>query len=330
MAAGEAKVVTEIQNENDARVRMEPRSPGVSRKMVDPKTLAAKPMVQEAIYETSRPTRLFPDGTPPKEMIEEEPVLPSGSPGQLSQDLLGLPDWLQGVHFEEADGVEPEAMKSLADYKSVKDAAKALVHSKKQIGKMASEKTGLTRQIEDLLKRPAQPEVQAASAEETQKALKAISENFLDDIPGNITKLVETVQKMTAAQAQGTINRLGESVEAGQVEALFLGYPGLVANAEDAAKVDDLASQSHAKTTLGKYKQGLSEFAKQKGYAQGESYSAPVNLEPAPKTAPVSRTAEKKKVYNRMWLQQQSVNNPDWYRANQPEIMTAYAEGRVR
>ena len=330
MAAGEAKVVSEIQNENDARVRMEPRAPGVSRRIIDPKTLAVKPMAQEAVYETSRPTRLFPATTPPKEIVEEEPALPSGSPGQLSQDLLNLPDWLKDVTFEEADGVEPSAMKSLADYKSVKDAAKALIHSKRQIGKMASEKTGLERQVEDLLKRPAQPDIPPATPEETQKSLKAISENFLDDIPGNIMKLVETVQKMTATQAQGTINRLGESVEAGQVEALFLGYPGLVANAEDAAKVDELASQSKAKTTLGKYKQGLSEFAKQKGYAQGESYSAPVNLEPAPKTAPVTRTATTKKVYNRLWLQQQSVNNPDWYRANQPEIMTAYAEGRVR
>ena len=331
MAAGEARVVAAIENETDARVRMTPRTPGLSRRVVeiDPKTLAVKPG-QDAVYESSRPTRIYEPTQPPHETVEEEPALPDGSPGQLSQDLLNLPDWLKEVKFEESDGVDAEAVKGLHKFRSIKDMAKSVLHGERQLGKLASEKTGLARQVEDLLRRPTAPEVQAATAEETQKSLKAISENFLDDIPGNITKLVETVQRMTAAQAQGTINRLGESVEAGQVEALFLGYPGLVNNAEEAAKIDELASQSKAKTTLGKYKQALSEYAKEKGYASGEAYSKPVNLEPEPRTAPVSRTAEKKKVYNRAWLQQQSVQNPNWYRANQGEIMAAYAEGRVR
>ena len=332
MAAGEAKIVPELNTEADARVQMTPRHPGVSRKVVqvDPKTLAKVEEPQEAVYESTHATRIFDPTQAPKETVEDEAGLPTGSPGELSKDLLNLPDWLKEVKFEESDGVDAEAVKGLHKFKSVKDVAKSVLHAEKQIGKLASEKTGLARQVEDLLKRPTAPEVQAATAEETQKSLKAISENFLDDIPGNITKLVETVQKMTAAQAQGTINRLGESVEAGQVEALFLGYPGLVNNAEEAAKIDELASQSKAKTTLGKYKQALSEYAKEKGYASGEAYSKPVNLEPAPKTAPVTRTATTKKVYNRAWLQQQSVNNQNWYRANQAEIMAAYAEGRVR
>ena len=324
---GQATIVDDVQTDADARVRMEPRAPGVSRKVLTAEQAAqfkqgAAP--SEVVLQGRQAERIFDSGAPPTETVEEAEAPPDPQAG------LDLPAWLKGVQFEESDGVEPEAMKSLVDYKSVKDAAKALIHSKKQIGKMASEKAGLSRQVEDLLKAPKQPDIPPSTPEETQKAIKVISENFLDDIPGNITKLVETVQKMTAAQAQGSINRLGESVEAGQVEALFLGYPGLVANAEDAAKVDELASGAKAKTTLGKYKSALSEFAKEKGYVSGDAYSKPVNLEPAPKTAPVTRTATTKKVYNRAWLQQQAVQNQDWYRANQPEIMAAYAEGRVR
>lgn len=313
---------------SETALRMGKTPPGMARRIIPDHVVTdagAKP--PEMVYQSSRPN-VVPTPTELKETVDE-PV--AADPNRPTQADLNLPDWLKGVQFEEEDGVDPEAVKHLAEFKSVKDVVKSMLHTKKLVGKVTSEKAGLEKQVADLLQAKPQPEIAAATPDEAQKALKAISENFLDDIPGNINKLVETVQKITAAQAQGTITKLGEQVEAGQVEALFLGYPGLVTTAEEAAAVDALAGESKAKTTLGKYRSALTEYAKQKGYAHGETVAqVSPQTEPAPKTAPVTRVAEKKKTYNRAWLTQQASQNPDWYRSHQGEIMTAYAEGRVK
>lgn len=307
------------------------RAPGVSRQFIQ----APPPAEPQPVFTITNSARiLYPDAEPPTETVEEAEESEAAPDGQPVQPVMHnpeagphLPEWLASFCVDE--------QKALAKFKTPEDLAKSYLNVEKQFGRVSGEKAGLERQINDLVDKAVVKSAETGKPvkmEDIKKKAREIGKKWLDSMDGeNAEQLVEVAVQAALTDAQGAIDRKFQEIELGHIEMISQGYPGLLAGGDDWKAIDELASHSEAKTTLGKYKSAFSQYAKQKGYVSGQAGGSVSTTEEPPKTMPVTRTATSKgKVYNRAWLQQLMTTNPAEYRRLQPEITKAYAEGRVR
>lgn len=253
-------------------------------------------------------------------------------------------DWLSD--FSEEERV------SLAQLGSPRDVAKAYIHARRKMTQATQERAGLERQVADLVEtqlaersgpsgaaaRTGSPRefLQSVEPPPDVKAMQEeISKHFLDDVGGSVGKIFEVAVKTARAEAQRAIEPIMQQQALREVQSMVeTQFPGLV-TAETAKDIDALASGAPGETAALRYRHALTRYAKLVGYegpeSNGERSRTTSVSEPISGPAPTAHSKPAKKpIYTRQRLDHLLLHDPDQYRRLQPEIMAAYAEGRVK
>ncbi|HEU4683612.1 MAG TPA: hypothetical protein VFS39_03820 [Nitrospira sp.] len=256
-----------------------------------------------------------------------------------------LPEWMQEM-------TDSERQKFDALRQSEGGLEKAWLHAQRKIGEQGTNNKALLEQIHDMLAaqqlqlHPGSPVVAPSPATappdlaKLQTDIEQFGKNFLDlsdDERGK--KMSELITTAAHAAVQPVLQQQAATVRATATEAVLSEYPGLFSEdpkrrLAEGVYVDGLV-QMYGAPTLANLRKALDDFAKERGYmkpgkAPKENPDVTAMREAASTVAPPSATVKKVgKIYKRSELARMQIQNPDKYRELQPDIMRAYAEGRV-
>lgn len=228
---------------------------------------------------------------------------------------------------------------------------KAWAHGTRKIQELSSENAALQQQLRDVLEAKGQmptpnattiqpvstpPDVLALQ-KELDEATDNYHKNVLDESgKTHLKKMNELNQKIATATLRQGEQAKEDHAMLEATKAVLADFPNLVTNQAEAAYVDTAASKLPGGLTLTNLKTALGSFAKLKGWTK-PSESATPNAEveamkaQAQQQAPASATVKTKgKIWRAREIRELIKNYPQKYQDLQPEIMRAYAEGRVK
>ena len=277
------------------------------------------------------------------------PVLQARSPVLVTEESEQA-EQVQEAKTEIADWMKEFSEEDLTALQSFQGdpakVAKAFLDTKRAYTKESMEAGGLKKMVADMIEASKQAKTEGAKKTQVETGgdvdLDAFVKSFKDDDfitepQKAVQKILDVAVKIAEHKAAAKVHPLFEQIAAQQTAHLLQDYPGMV-TAENAKKVDALASVMEGVDWQDRYKEGLKVFAAITGYKkpgetpqeiadEGQTQAMRANAQLAPVAAPVPA---KKKVWSQRELQNMMIQRPDDYARLQPEILKAYAEGRVK
>lgn len=298
---------------------------------------------------------VVPEGQTPESVLfpNEQVTAQEGGVMQSSTAQLFTPQTEDATSTETPVGTMPDWMKDFSeqDLTALESfqgdpakLAKAYLDTKRGFTDKAMEAGGLKKMVADILEAQKNASVRTEKAEKVPANLdlKEFAKSFKDDDfitdPAKaVEKILEVASTIADAKAASRVHPLFQEIAKQQTEHLLREYPGMV-TAENAKVIDAIASSMDGDSDMDRYKKGLKEFAKLTGYRSPKEAPEEVpdsgqteQMRQGAQLAPVSApTAPKKKIWTSRELQNMITQRPDDYARLQPEILRAYAEGRVR
>lgn len=310
------------------------------------------PAVSKVVDPTTGHPPQFPTNRKPAEQPEPVTVVMQSRSAKLLTDADEPADEIASPIEETAevaastDEFTPEELAKLAEYGD--DPAKikkALIHAQRMIGKKGTEAAGLEQMVKDVLAAQAQAAPAPAVAQpspsiDVDKIKKEIGANFLDDIEGNIGKLLETAVQIVESKQDAKRATESKAKTEKRIKELTTGdgkYAGMVTK-DNAAYLDAVAiavsgSMPAGSTDADVYEKALETYAKETKWQKGQpAVNETAEMRAAAALTPAAATPPKspKQTYTKAQLDKLLTQNPIEYARQYKELMKAYAEGRVK
>lgn len=305
---------------------------GVQKRYVQMQETPAQSEEEPTIFEASPSSRATLVDSSEMDQPEQE---------QADATSNELPAW--------AEGFTPEDVAKISEFKSDDDLKKAYLNLQRKIGTQGNEKAGLEQMVQDILAaqglkpqasaQQAAP-VQAVPPVDLKKLQDEIAKNWLDEPEKNVERIMSAADQLATARAQSIFDNWQAKQDQKTIDRLIKSdeYKTVI-NKDNAVLIDAMAAVAPGETIAEKYEHALRSYKKDKQpgsvsanaseRAEAERMAQAAQGQTAP-TVPSNNAGQKKKVFSRQWLQTLMANEPEKYRSLQPEIMRAYAEGRVK
>lgn len=257
------------------------------------------------------------------EWIENEENVEIVDEGQTAEPEM------EGLEPEVIEEAEPEEeLAPTYQGKSVKDVAKMHSELEKVMARQGNELAALRQQVQQT--RVAQPEPEEPSNDvdyftDPKAAVNSSIENH------EVIKEFKqaTAQMKRDAGVQALVNKHSDMAEIISSEEFKTWAQATPVRQRLHYEADQMFSVEAADELISNFKEikGMANTAKQAGSKARKSAVKSASTG-SPSSNPESGNS--RKIVNGAELRRKAKADPDWYEANQPEIMKAYAEGRVR
>jgi hypothetical protein len=269
-----------------------------------------------------------------EESVDENVEVTDLFEGQQEEAQDFVQEEPQSVEGEQQPAEEDEDLPSKYKGKSLKDIIRMHQEAEKLIGRQAQEVGEVRKLADDLIKRQLKPEVQ-------EEATKEDEIDFFEDPDSYVKKAVEKHPAIAEAKAQAMA--LKQAKFADQLQKTYPDFQQTVNDPEFVewvkaspvrlqlyADADSNLNFDSASELLGNW--GYIKAAKSQQQQQATTEVVKQDRAKALKTAAVSTGSvgiESKKTYRREDIRNLMMRDPERYQQMQPELMAAYAEGRV-
>lgn len=257
------------------------------------------------------------------EWIENEENAEVAGEGQTAEPVM------EGLEPEPVEEVEPEEeLAPTYQGKSVKDVAKMHSELEKVMARQGNELAALRQQVQQT--HVAQPEPEEPSTDvdyftDPKAAVNSSIENH------EVIKEFKqaTAQMKRDAGVQALVNKHSDMAEIISSEEFKVWAQATPVRQRLHYEADQMFSVEAADELISNFKEikGMANTAKKAGSKARKSAVKSASTG-SPSSNPESGNS--RKIVNGAELRRKAKADPDWYEANQPEIMRAYAEGRVQ